>query len=52
MSSKINTQSYKISMAIQFTNLHQFFLFTPSFVLIAVLFELSIDLLVVFLAPH
>ena len=46
MSSKINIQSYKIP--IQFTNLRHFCPFKPSFVLIAVLFKLSIDILVVF----
>ena len=46
MSSKINIQSYKIP--IQFTNLRHFCPFKLSFVLIAVLFKLSIDILVVF----
>ena len=50
MSSEINIQSYKIT--IQFINLRHFCPFTPSFVLVAELFKLSIDILVVFLAPH
>ena len=50
MSFKINIQSYKI--ANPFTNLRHFCPFTPSFVLIVVLFKLSIDILVVVLAPH